>query len=78
MLVTLDLGAAVGVYLIGKEDTARDVLRKVGLDFRQRLIACFDMQSHVIVDDYDRITGRDVAALSRFGGKRYASRGIDL
>ena len=78
MLVTLDLGAAVGVYLVGQEDAAGDVLRKVRLHLGQELVARFDMQSRFIFDDDNRVTGRDMTALTRFGGKRDASRGIDL
>jgi hypothetical protein len=51
MLVTLDLGAAVGVYLVGQEDAAGDVLRKMRLHLGQELVARFDMQSRFIFND---------------------------
>jgi hypothetical protein len=66
------------LYLIGQEDPSRDVLRKERLHLSQELVARFDMQSGLILDDHDGIAARDMAALPRLGGKRDAPRGIYL
>jgi hypothetical protein len=73
-LVTLDLGAALGVNLIGQKDAARDVFGKLRLHLSDDLVQRFDVQAVLIVYDYDRIAVGDVVTVARFGGKRDAPR----
>jgi hypothetical protein len=72
-LVTLNLGALF-VYLVGKQHIARNVLCKKRLHLREKLVPCLDVKPGFIFYDEHGIAGRDVSALTCFGGKCDATR----
>jgi hypothetical protein len=73
-LVTLDLGAALGVYLIGQKDAAGNVSGKLRLHLSDDLVQRFDVQAVPVVYDYDGIAVGNAVTVARFGGKCDAPR----